>query len=304
MPDTVSLGRTGIRVARIGLGAAPLGNVMGPVTDAEAAAVMAKVLTTPDVIVDTAPFYGHGLSERRVGTALAAGKNTSCVLSTKVGRLIRDGATVEDYSHDGVMRSFEESLDRLGGRPIDIVHVHDPDHQPDDVLKGVFTALQSLKDQCVIQAVSAGMNQWQMLSRFIDGGVVDCVLVAGRHTLLDHSADRGGFLAKCADAGVGLIVGGVFNSGILADPGGSPSFDYRPAHPDIIARARRIKSICDRLAVPLRAAAIQFPLLHPAVSAVILGVRSVDEWTDNQAMARHPIPSDLWSDLREMRLTA
>ncbi len=297
MTGNATLGRTGIRVARIGLGAAPLGSVMGPVSDSEAEAVMGEVTKTPDVLIDTAPFYGMGLSERRVGRALAGLPPGTGVLSTKVGRLIRDGAYVEDYSYDGVMRSFEDSLERLGGRAIDIAHVHDPDNHFETAMTGAFRALHHLKDTGTIRAVSAGMNQWQMLGRFIDEGVVDCVLLAGRITLLDQSAESGGFLAKCAATGTGLIVGGVFNSGILADPDNTPRYDYAPASPAQITRARALRDRCAAQDITLRAAAIQYPLRHPAVSTLILGVESRSEWQDNREMAKVLIPPDLWEQL-------
>jgi D-threo-aldose 1-dehydrogenase len=299
MIGTTTLGRTGIRVSRLGLGAAPLGGVMGPVSDAEAEALMAEVAKTPDVLIDTAPFYGMGLSERRVGRALAQLPPGTGVVSTKVGRLIRDGAYVEDYSYDGAMRSFEDSFERLGGRVIDIAHVHDPDNHFAAAMNGAFRALRHLKETGAIRAVSAGMNQWQMLGQFIDAGVVDCVLLAGRITLLDQSAEAGGFLAKCASTGTGLVAGGVFNSGILADPDRTPRFDYAPASPEILTRARQINALCASHNVPLRAGAIQYPLRHSAVDAVILGVADRVEWIDNIAMAEIRIPDGLWNDLVE-----
>jgi D-threo-aldose 1-dehydrogenase len=292
---TVHLGRTGIAVARLGLGAAPLGDVMGPVSDAMAEAILHEVAREAPVLVDTAPFYGLGLSEMRVGRGLSGIPRSAVVLSTKVGRLIRDGAIVEDYSYDGALRSIDESLTRLGQTRIDIVHVHDPDDHFDAAMTGAFRALHRLRDEEAIGAVSAGMNQWQMLSRFVSEGVVDCVLLAGRYTLLEQGA--AGFLDQCQAAGVGVILGGVFNSGLLADPQGNPSYNYAPAAPDLIARALTLQEIAARHGVPIATAALQFPFRHPGVTTVITGVRSVDEWNANRAALSTPCPDALWSEL-------
>lgn len=292
---SVQLGRTGITVARLGLGAAPLGDVMGPVSDAMAEAILHAVAREAPVLVDTAPFYGLGLSEVRVGRGLSGIPRNAVVLSTKVGRLIRDGAIVEDYSYDGALRSIDESLTRLGQSRIDIVHVHDPDHQFDAAMTGAFRALHRLRDDGTIGAVSAGMNQWQMLSRFVTLGVVDCVLLAGRYTLLDQSA--AGFLDQCQAAGVGVILGGVFNSGLLADPQGNPSYDYAPAAPDLITRALTLQQVTARHGVPLATAALQFPFRHPAVTTVVTGVRTVGEWHTNLAALTTHAPDAMWSDL-------
>lgn len=292
----VRLGRTNLMVARLGLGAAPLGNMMGPVSDATARDILLTATQIAGTIVDTAPLYGVGLSEERIGATLSGGSKRKFVLSTKVGRLVKNGEIVEDYSYDGTMRSVEASSQRLGGLPLDIVHVHDPDEHFDEALEGAFRALAELRRNGTIQAVSAGMNQWQMLARFLDHADLDCLLIAGRYSLLDRSAEAE-LLPKCLSKGVGLMVGGVFNSGILANPRRGSTYDYVAADETTLARAMRLKEICDSYAIPLRAAALQFPLRNAAVSAVLVGVRSIEEWLENARLFGVQIPDSLWAEL-------
>lgn len=301
LSDGRPFGRSGLVVPAMGLGSAPLGNVMGEVSDTNAADVLRAVAGEPGpVLIDTAPFYGLGLAEQRIGSLLPKADKQAVILSTKVGRVLeKHGGTVEarfDFSYDGVMRSFEESLKRLDVDRIDIAHIHDPDDHFREALDGAFTALTRLKDSGAVKAISAGMNQWEMLSRFLDHAPFDGFLLAGRYSLLDRAAGAS-FLPKCAEQGVGLIVGGVFNSGILADPRANHSFNYAQASAGIIEQALALDAVCRRHGVPLKAAALQFPLRHKAVSGIVIGVSSRREWQENKELLGLEIADELWADL-------
>lgn len=317
--ERVRLGKTGLTVTRLGLGTAPLGNLFQTVAEADAHAVVEHAWRMQLGLFDTAPLYGYGLAERRVGYALGRHARDTFVLSTKVGRLLRPDAPpdttqvyegepffkgtpplnpVFDFSYDGVMRSFEESLERLRLDRVDLLLIHDPDHHYDEALTGAYRALDRLRSEGVIAAVGAGMNQAGMLARFARDAVFDCFLLAGRYTLLDQAGLRE-LLALCQEKRIAIIAGGVYNSGILATPHPGATFNYVPAAPDVLERAQRLGAICRRHEVPLKAAAIQFPLGHPAVTAIVVGSRSVAELDDNIAMFRHAIPAALWDDLRD-----
>ena len=206
---------------------------------------------------------------------------------------------VFDYSYDGTLRSLDESLARLGLDRVDILHIHDPDNHYEEAMKGSYRALVRLRDEGVIRAVGVGMNQAKMLARFAVEGDFDCFLCAGRYTLVDHTALKR-LLPLCEERAISIIVGGPYNSGILAQ--GSvkeATFDYRKAPAQIMDRVRRIEAVCARHGTPLKAAALQFPLAHPAVAAVIPGARSPEEVDENVQMAGFEIPSDFWAELRE-----
>ena len=246
------LGRRGPEVTRLGLGGAPLGNMFTTVADDDAQATVDAAWDAGIRYFDTAPFYGHGLAEQRLGAALAGRPRDEYVISTKVGRVLvpstgadtsifkiePDLAAVFDYSRDGVLRSFEASLARLGLDRVDVVLVHDPDSHEDDALAGAFPALLALRDQGVVGAIGAGMNQSAMLQRFVERVDLDCVLLAGRYTLLDRSGAE--LLDRCAERSVGVIIGGVFNSGVLAQPDPSATYDYWPAPDRPRSRPRSI----------------------------------------------------------------
>lgn len=306
------LGSRGSAVTSLGLGCAPLGNLFTAVSDDDAAATVDAAWDAGVRFFDTAPLYGNGLSERRLGAALAKRPRDEFVLSTKVGRLLREpppGTLLDTifvdapnldpvfaYSRDAVLRSIDESLTRLGLDRIDVVHVHDPDDHEHEALTGAFPTLIELRDQGVIGAVGCGMNQWQMLDRFVDRVDLDCVLLAGRYSLLDRSgADV--LLPHCAARGVGVVVGGVFNSGLLADPEHNTTYDYASAPAALVARARAMAQACGERGVSLTAAALQFALRHPAVSAVVVGARSAAEVRADVVAAAAPIPDDLWDTL-------
>lgn len=248
-------------------------------------------------LFDTAPRYGNGVSEQRLGQVLAEVPRSEVVVSTKVGYRLTDGGSEPDFSYDGTMRSLERSLERLGLDRVDIAHVHDPDHHEREALTGAFRALVDLREQGVVSAVGAGMNQSGMLERIVAQVDVDCVLLAGRYTLLDQEALTG-LLPACEARGVGVVLGGVYNSGLLADPRPGARYDYRTAEPHRVAAALAIAEVCDRHGVPLKAAALRFAWGHPAVSALVVGARTAEEVRENLAMAQTAVPADLWADLR------
>ncbi|WP_127502926.1 aldo/keto reductase [Actinoplanes solisilvae] len=312
--ERVRLGRTDVTVTRLGIGLAPLGGLFEASSDENARQTVEHAYELGIRYFDVAPLYGNGLAERRTGPPLRGKKAT---LSTKVGRLLRPGGgdTQDiwaeptgvtpkfDFSAEGVRTSYAESLSRLGLERADILHLHDPDDHFEQAVNEALPALVELREQGRIGAVSAGMNQAKMLAEFVRTGQLDAVLLAGRYTLLDQSGGDE-LLPLCASRGVGVIVGGVFNSGLLADPRPGATFDYAPADPALLERALAIRAVCERHGVPLRAAAIQFPATHPAVTSVLVGTRSAAEVEDAVRMASVPIPAVLWNSLRAEGLLA
>jgi D-threo-aldose 1-dehydrogenase len=304
-----------VRIAwpRVGLGTAPIGGLFAAVEEEAALATIERAWEVGLRLFDTAPLYGLGLSERRLGRVLATRPRDDFVLATKVGRLLRTDAPAEpgqrfwkgvppvnpvfDFSSDGVLRSVDESLERLGLDRIDVLHLHDPDDHYEAALTQGYPALDRLRREGVIGAIGAGMNQAEMLVRFAREADFDCFLVAGRYTLLDQTA-LPELLPLCRERKIAVIVGGVYNSGILVDPKPGATFDYRPAPPSWLERAQRLRAICDRHAVPLMAAAIQFPLAHPAVASVLVGARSRAELDESLDLLALPIPAELWAELR------
>lgn len=303
------LGTRGVTVTRIGLGCGPLGNLFTAMSDGNATATVAAAWDAGIRYFDTAPLYGHGLSERRLGRALQTLPRDEFVVSSKVGRLLRADPDYDpgifridrglapqfDYSRDGVLRSVEETLDRLGLDRIDIALVHDPDDHERAALDGAFPALVELRDQGVVRGIGAGMNQHEMLSRFIAHVDLDCVLLAGRYTLLDRSGEK--LLDACVARGVGVILGGVFNSGVLASVDAPPTFDYEPASTAIVERARAMRAACARHGVALPAVAIRFASDHPAVNTVVVGARTPDEIRADVTGAQTPLPPGLQVEL-------
>ena len=303
----VKLGRTDVTVTQLGLGCAPIGGLYEPVSEADARAVVDRAWEQGLRLFDTAPLYGSGLSERRVGAALRDRSRNALVLSTKVGRLLRAGGQpdgmfegalplepVFDFSFDGVLRSLDDSLERLGLDRVDVVYIHDPDDHFDEALAGAYPALDRLRSEGVVRAIGVGLNQSELLARFARETDVDCLLLAGRYTLLDTSA-LDALLPLCLERGIAVTAGGVFNSGVLA---GNPRYDYAPAQPEILARVARLAEICSRWDVPLAAAAVQFPLGHPAVACVLVGCRSSAEVDEDVALFELDVPSGLWEELQ------
>jgi len=293
-------------------GGAPIGGLYAPVGDETAAATLAAAWAAGIRAFDTAPHYGAGLSERRIGEFLAGRPRQEFVVSTKVGRLLvpavgnADGAEgfygtppltrIRDYSRDGVLRSLEESLRRLGLDRVDIALIHDPDDVLDQAADSAYPALAELRAQGTIRAIGAGMNAAAPLTWLVERCDLDCVLVAGRYTLLDDSAAESLF-PLCQRRGVAVLAGGVFNSGILAGADDSGTYDYAPAPPAVAARARRMRDACARHGVPLAAAALRFTLRHPAVTAAVVGARTAEEITADASYLSTPIPDALFEDL-------
>ncbi|MGY4282571.1 D-threo-aldose 1-dehydrogenase [Bradyrhizobium sp. LM2.7] len=304
-------------VTSIGLGTAPLGGLFAPVSDADAEATIERAWSAGIRFYDTAPLYGFGLAERRLGAFLRQQPRDSYAVSTKVGRLLRapDGPAAEDdhykgtprerpmfdFSHDGVMRSVEESLVRLGLDRVDVLLVHDPDDHYDAAVAGAFRALQRLRSDGAVKAIGAGMNQSEMLVRFAEAVPVDCFLLAGRYTLLDQGA-LDALFPVCATKNIGILLGGIYNSGILANPSAGAKFNYQDADATLIARARELDELCRKHGTELKAAALQFCIAHPAVTVAVLGARNAAEAADNIAMSQSVVPPAFWQELRARKL--
>lgn len=325
--ETRSLGRTGLRLTVLGFGGTALGNMYAAMSEREAAATLDAGYAAGIRYFDTAPLYGHGLSELRTGSGLRRFCDVGVVLSTKVGWRLRPtfggeaGAGLfrditafarrEDYSYDGVMRSFEDSLNRLGTAGVDILLIHDADRRnqgerfPEvfrSAMDGAYRALVSLREQGLVRAIGCGLNEWEACHAFAQAGDFDCFLLAGSYTLLLQDALRE-FLPLCEQRGIGIILGGPYNSGILASgPSTGAWLHYAPAPAAARERVAAIDAVCRRHGVALKAAALQFPLHHPCVSTVIPGMRSPAEVEDNLAMLSAPVPADLWSELKRAGL--
>lgn len=294
---------------RVGLGCAALGNLYSPVSDADAAATVTAAWDRGVRFFDTAPLYGHGLSERRLGQALAGFDRDETVLCTKVGRVLvaadDAGDTIfaevpplrpeVDFSAPGVQASLDASLERLGVDRLDVVHVHDPEDHLDQVVAETYPTLARWRDEGVVGAVGLGTNFPETASFLLDRVPLDWLLLAGRCTLLDRSGTE--VLDRCASLGVEVVAAGVFNSGLLADPSDGGHYFYEPAPADVVACAREMATACERFGVPLAAAAMQFPLRHPAVAVVLPGARSAAEVEADIDFLDIPIPDDLWAEL-------
>ena len=326
--EKVTIGDTGVEVPRLGLGTAPLSGMVlgdglyGGTAHEEAVRIIDRAREVGVSYVDTAPLYGNGRAEARVGmSTYSSADRDSFVLSTKIGRVLNavpggvtpeddpDGigelAAVNSWTRDNVHRSIEESLVRLKLDRIDIIYVHDPDvelYGEGQAVNEAFPALIELREQGVIKAIGCGMNEWQMPLRFIQRFNLDIILLAGRYTLLDHSG-LSEFLPACVERNVKITVGGPYNSGILARDLSKPvTFDYEQAPDILLDRARKLTEICVAHGVDLKAAALQFVLAHPAVATAIPGVQSVAELEQNIALVQQEIPAGLWSDMRSAGL--
>ena len=304
------LGHSHVEVTRLGLGSAEIGGLFTAVSDAEATQLVGHAWDQGVRYFDTAPLYGYGAAERRVGAGLQGRQRDEFVISSKVGRLVVPSAQVPpdadidrqsfdgredafyagtddvrmvfDYSRDGVLRSIEGTLARTGLDRIDILYIHDPDDHWQAAIEGAYPALHDLRAQGVVGAIGVGMNDAGMLARFAREGDFDVFMVAGRYTLLDQAA-LSELLPICDEKSVSVVAVGVMNSGILADPRPGARFNYVPAPTELIERAQRIKAVCARHGVPLKTAAIQFPFGHPRVAAVAAGVRTVSHFDDYPA---------------------
>lgn len=308
--EQVSIGTTDVTVTRLGMGTAPLGGWPQELPAAVADATVRRAWDVGIRYFDTAPLYGHGLSERSLGRVLAELPRTAFTLSTKVGRVLEPGQDpdslfsgtpdvrpVFDFSGDGVRRSFASSRERLGMERVDIVLIHDPDDHHEEAVRSAYPMLDAMRRDGVIGGIGVGMNYTEPLIRFANESDFDCVLLAGRYTLLEQ--DSLPLLELAAQKRMSIIVGGALNSGLLVDPKPGAMHNYAPAPDHVIERAVRIRKVCERFDVPLRAAALRFPFAHPAVSTVVVGARSPAEIDDNVDMLRRDIPTALWTALRE-----
>ena len=297
-------------------GGAPIAGLYAPVSDEAAAATLQAAWDAGIRAFDTAPHYGVGLSERRIGDFLAGRPRAEFVVSTKVGRRLVpatgpvDGAEqfydtpalsrVRDYSADGAVRSLEDSLRRLRLDRADIALIHDPDDHMAEALDGAYPALARLRAGGAVGAIGIGVNSVPVAEWFVSRCDLDCVMVAGRYTLLDDSAAHSLF-PLCRARGVAVLAAGVFNGGILAHPADGARYDYAPAAPAVLARARRIAEVCARYDVPVAAAALRYVLRHPAVTAAVVGARSPEEVGADAGYMSRPIPEGLWAELAGLR---
>jgi len=313
--ESTALGTTGVRVTRLGLGCASLGNLFRAMGDARARSTVDAAWACGIRYFDTAPHYGLGLSEQRLGAALRERPRAEFAISTKVGRLLvpndrpsgtdlAEGFDVPDtlvrrfdFSADGVRRSLDESLQRLGLDRVDVVYVHDPDEFVDVAIEQALPALAGLRDEGLIGAVGVGMNAVAPLRRFVAESDVDVVMVAGRWTLLDRSAAP--LLDDAAERGVAVVPAAPFNSGLLArpDPAEGATFDYRPVPIELLDAARELAAVARESGATLPQAALQFPLRHPAVASVVVGAASPEEIRTNAERLAEPVPDDAWARL-------
>jgi D-threo-aldose 1-dehydrogenase len=320
------LGNGGLKFTELGFGSAPLGNLYRAISDEDAHLVLQAAWDSGCRYFDTAPLYGLGLAETRIGRFLKTKNRDEYVISTKVGRTLqvckpeeRTGIgkffetpvrrEVYDYSYDGVMRSFEASFERTGLDRFDILFAHDLDiythgskHASDariaEFMKGGYYAVLSLRDQGVIKAFGGGINEWEVCQTLAERGDFDLFLLAGRYTLLEQEA-LASFLPLCEQRGIGIVLGGPYNSGILArGPSDTAQYNYSDAPREVIDKVRRINAVCEAHGIRMIEAALNFTLLHPAVVSVIPGGQSVAEVDSNRAILGKPIPAALWADLK------
>ena len=324
------LGSTGVQVTTLGFGGAGIGNLYRQLSDADAVDAVRESFAAGVRYFDTAPFYGFGLSEQRLGAALS-GERTPIVISTKVGRRLvptgpqdpavgREGyfsprpfSPVFDYGYDSIMRSHGESLRRLGVPRVDILLCHDIGRlthgdahaaRVGEFIEGGYRALRELRDAGTVKAIGIGVNEWEVCVELLERCELDCILLAGRYTLLEQPALEK-LLPLCVERGVSIFCGGPFNSGILAAgsrAGARAHYNYAPPPDAVLERVRRLEALCGEFSVPLQAAALQFPLAHPAVASVVAGCVTGAEARHCAAMFAHPIPAGFWDALRDRGL--
>jgi D-threo-aldose 1-dehydrogenase len=320
-------GRVDLEVTAFGFGTAPLGNIFREIDEETSDAMFQSAWNAGVRYYDTAPMYGHGLAELRTGHSLRWKNRDDFVLSSKVGRILRPARKEDidyapwtnagrfnmhfDYSYDGTMRSIEDSLQRLNLERMDICFIHDIDvftrgaDQPkvfEEAMDGCWKALSDLRDQGVVKAIGVGVNEWEVCHAALQARDFDCFLLAGRYTLLEQDS-LNEFLPLCEERGAAVVVGGGFNSGILATGAvEGAKYNYAPAPAEIMDKVRRIEAVCAEYAVPLPAAALQFVVAHPAVPSFIAGTRTVEQLEKNLAWFDHPIPTDFWADLKKKGL--
>jgi D-threo-aldose 1-dehydrogenase len=307
----------GLQLTELGLGAAQFGNLYRETTDEQAAGAVVAAWDAGIRYFDTAPHYGLGLSERRLGPMLSDYPRDEYLVSSKVGRLLVDSPElagrqddegfavpadkrrVWDFSRDGILRSLESTLERTGLDSLDIVYLHDPDDHLEQAFGEGIQTLIDLREQGVVRAVGAGMKQSEALAALIRAADVDLVMLAGRYTLLEQGA-ADDLLPLALERGVGVVIAGVYNTGLLssARPAAGAKYEYEDAPSELVARANAIADVCERYGVTLPEAALAFPLLHPAVVSVVVGVRDAAQVSSNVERYSKPIPADLWTELR------
>jgi D-threo-aldose 1-dehydrogenase len=316
------LGKTGLEITELGFGGAAIGNLYRATSNIEAYASIAAAWEAGFRYFDTAPSYGYGLSERRLGDALRPHDRSSYIVSTKVGKLLVPDATPKrndlfpgslpfsvkyDYSYDGIMRSFEDSLQRLGLNAIDILYVHDLGHhthgdehelQLKTFLQSGYRALDELRSQKVVRAIGVGANEWEVCMQLLPKTNLDCVMLAGRYTLLEQGALQE-FFPECERRNVSIIVSGPYNSGVLAY---GKNYNYTAADADVVAHVEKLKKICDEFQIYLPQAAIQFPLRHPQVISVVPGIRTQEQAAVAANYLQNPIPEAFWTELKTQEL--
>ena len=304
---SAQVGNTELQVTRLGMGTAPIGNLYSNIDDAGAIETVRRSYENGIRFFDTAPLYGKGEAERRLGEALRGIPRDEVIIQSKVGRIVRpDRSIYFDYSRDGVMKSLEDSLERLGMDRVDILLVHDPDYENAEVhyqqaMDEAFPALVDLRAQGVIGAVGAGMNQWEMVWEFAKKIDVNCFLLAGRYTLLEQTSLD--FLDWCTENDVSIFLGGVYNSGILATgPISGAKYDYMDAPEEILAKARRLQEITTAHGVPLHVAALHFAGAHPAIASLVIGSATAAEADDNRAIWDVETPAAMWQELQQSGL--
>ncbi|MEP4889922.1 MAG: aldo/keto reductase [Aliiglaciecola sp.] len=322
------VGNTELEVDTLGFGCAPMGNLYQPISEEDAKAVLSAAWQAGFRHFDTAPHYGQGLSERRTGDALRPLQGKDYVLSTKVGRILKPAGYAKerhgfmspmpfdihyDYSYDGIMRSFEDSLQRTGLDRIDILYMHDigRDTHGDDndrhfpiAMKGGYKAMDQLRSEGSIKAIGLGVNEYQVCEQAMDHGDWDCFLLAGRYSLLEQQSLQT-FLPKCQERNTSIIIGGPYNSGILATGvrgERTAYYNYAPAPAEIIERVRKIEELCDQYQVTLAAAALQFPLAHPSVVSVIPGLGNIGRIDKTISLFKQAIPNEFWQSLKSANL--
>ena len=325
--DKRKFGRVDLEVTTFAFGTAPIGNIFRPIDETTSDAMIQHAWDAGVRYYDTAPMYGHGLSELRCGHSLRWKNRDDFVLSSKVGRILKPKKRSEidftpwhnaapnemifDYSYDGTMRAFEDSLQRLALERMDICFIHDIDvftrgaEQPEvfkQAMDGAWKALAQLRDEGVVKAIGVGVNEWEVCYEALRQRDFDCFLLAGRYTLLEQeSLDK--FLPLCQERNAAVVIGGGFNSGILATGAvEGAKYNYAPAPPDILDKVRQIESVCQAYAVPLPAAAMQFVVAHPCIPSFIAGTRTVEQLQKNLDWFGHPIPADFWAELKNQGL--
>lgn len=325
--DKRKFGRVDLQVSAFGFGTAPIGNIFSPISEEVSGAMVQHAWESGIRYYDTAPMYGHGLSELRTGQSLRWKNRDDFVLSSKVGRLLKPARRQDidfapwvdaapftmqfDYSYDGTMRSFEDSLQRLGLERMDICFIHDIDvftrgsEQPavfKSAMDGCWRALEKLRSEGLVKAIGVGVNEWEVCHEALKQRDFDCFLLAGRYTLLEQDA-LNDFLPLCEKRGAAVVVGGGFNSGILAT-GAKPGakYNYAPAPSHILEKVTKIEDVCAEFKVPLPAAALQFVVSHPAIPSFIAGTRTVEQLEQNLKWFSHPIPVEFWAELKKRGL--